>query len=321
MGMLTQDPAVWRSVMSSRRIVVVGDAMLDRYWSGDVWRISPEAPVPVVQVRRQDDRPGGAANVAVNICALGARVTLRSIVGDDEEGRVLSRLLSAAGVETHLRVDEGLRTTMKLRVVARTQQMLRADFEDVPGAASLAGLGQDVAQDDAPCHAILFSDYAKGALRDVASMIALARSRGVKVLVDPKGLDYSRYRGADVLTPNRAELQAVIGPWTDEADLAQRVQALCAGLDIGALVLTRSEEGMTLFDGGGSVHHVPAHQVEIADVTGAGDTVIAVLAMLVAAEVPLTQAVSLANRAGALAVAKFGTAALSPSELLGGPLR
>lgn len=315
MSMLTQDPAAWLSVMTSRRIVVVGDAMLDRYWRGDVCRISPEAPVPVVQVRGQDDRPGGAANVAVNLCALGARVTLRSIVGDDEAGRLLVQLLAAAGVRTHLRVDAGLRTTMKLRVVARTQQMLRADFEDVPGAASLAGLGQDFEQDEVPYHAVLFSDYAKGALRDVASMIAVARARGVKVLVDPKGLDFSRYRGADVLTPNRAELQAVIGPWADEADLARRVQALCARLDIGALVLTRSEEGISLFDRG-SVHHLPAHPVEIADVTGAGDSVIAVLAMLVAADVPLVQALPVANRAGALSVAKFGTATLSPSELL-----
>lgn len=321
MSRLTQDPAAWLSVMASRRILVVGDVMLDRYWTGDVSRISPEAPVPVVQVRRQEDRPGGAANVAVNICALGARVALRGIVGDDEEGRLLGKLLATAGVEAQLRVDDGLRTTMKLRVVARTQQMLRADFEDQPGGAALDGLRQDFAQDEAAHHAILFSDYAKGALRDVAAMIAVARSRGVKVLVDPKGVDFSRYRGADVLTPNRAELQAVIGPWTDEADLAQRVQVLCARLDVGALVLTRSEEGMSLFGPGGAVHHLPAHQVEIADVTGAGDTVIAVLAMLVAADVPLLQALPLANRAGALSVAKFGTAALSPAELLGVSLR
>jgi rfaE bifunctional protein kinase chain/domain len=306
--------------MASRRVLVVGDAMLDRYWSGDVFRISPEAPVPVVQVRREEDRPGGAANVALNICALGAQATLRGVVGGDEEGRRLRELLRGAGVCAQLGVDPAVRTTLKLRVVARSQQMLRADFEQTPDAAALDTLWREFEQDRAPYHAVLFSDYAKGTLRDVERMIALARARGLKVLVDPKGRDYGRYRGADVITPNRAELQAVVGPWSDEHDLQRRAFDLCAALDVGALLLTRSEEGMTLFERG-RVLHVPAQQVEIADVTGAGDTVIAVVAMMVAADLPLDEAVRVANRAGGLAVTKFGTASLSATEVFGAAAR
>ena len=310
------DPTAWAATMASRRVLVVGDSMLDRYWSGDVFRISPEAPVPVVQVRREEDRPGGAANVALNIRALGAEATLRSIVGDDADGRRLGALLSQAGVPAHMTIDEHLRTTLKLRVVAQSQQMLRADFEQAPSAAALDALWQDFQLDLMPYHAVLFSDYAKGALRDVGRMIGVARAKGMKVLVDPKGRDFARYRGADVITPNQAELQAVVGPWSDEQDLQHKVDALCATFDFGALLLTRSGEGMTLFERGRALY-VAAQQVEIADVTGAGDTVIAVMSMMVAAGVPLDDAVRVANHAGGLAVTKFGTASLSPAEVFG----
>jgi rfaE bifunctional protein kinase chain/domain len=310
------DPAAWARSMASRHVLVVGDAMLDRYWHGDAFRISPEAPVPVVQVRREEDRPGGAANVAVNIRALGGQATLRGVVGDDADGRRLRELLHEAGVHDRLGGDASLRTTLKLRVVARSQQMLRADFEQGPSAAALATLWQDFLLDPTPYDAVLFSDYAKGALRDVQRMIEQARARGLKVLVDPKGRDYARYRGADLVTPNRAELQAVVGPWSDEQDLQDKARGLCAALGFGALLLTRSEEGMTLFELDRTLH-VPAQQVEIADVTGAGDTVIAVMAMMVAAGVPLAAAVRVANRAGGLAVTRFGTSSLSPAEVLG----
>lgn len=312
----TQDLAVIASAMAASKVLVVGDVMLDRYLQGDVARISPEAPVPILQVMQEDNRLGGAANVAMNIKSLGGQVCVQSIVGTDAVAEDLCRLFERAEIPTCLVRDLGLRTTLKLRLVARSQQMLRADFEDRPGGQALGSLMQNYVNDFENFNAVLFSDYAKGALTDVAEMIRLAKSKGLKVLVDPKGHDFSKYRGADIITPNRAELFNVIGPCQDEDQLQTKVQQLCASLGIHSLVLTRANEGMSLFEQDRALH-VPAQQVEISDVTGAGDTAIAVLSMLVAAGFPLDQALLWANRAGGLVVSKFGTATLTPGELLG----
>jgi rfaE bifunctional protein kinase chain/domain len=300
--------------LARARVLVVGDAMLDRYWHGSVDRISPEAPVPVVRVSREVETIGGAANVAFNITTLGAVASFVGVVGDDEPGRKLEALMQQTGIQTHLARDAGLQTTVKLRVIGRQQQLLRLDFENEPDHEALAS------QTDAflrllPDHdTVLFSDYGKGGLAHIHSMMAAARSAGKPVLVDPKGSDYTRYSGATVITPNRAELQQVIGPWRDEADLRTRAQNLRQTLQLDALLLTRSEEGMTLFDAAGE-QHVSAQAREVFDVTGAGDTVIATLAALVAAGQPLRTAMAWANRAGGLVVGKFGTATVSYEEL------
>ncbi|ACC69940.1 rfaE bifunctional protein [Paraburkholderia phymatum STM815] len=303
-----------RERLAAARVLVVGDVMLDRYWFGDVNRISPEAPVPVVLVQRQEDRLGGAANVARNAAALGAQAGLLCVVGHDEPGERVVQLLGDSGVASHLERDPELPTTIKLRVLSRQQQLLRVDFEKAPAhEALLAGL----ARYDAllPAHdVILMSDYAKGGLTHVTQMIAKARAAGKPVLVDPKGDDWERYRGATLITPNRAELREVIGHWKSEADLLARVTRLRAELDLTALLLTRSEEGMTLFSDEG-VLHAAAVAREVYDVSGAGDTVIATLAVMLGAGLPLDEAVSLANRAAGIVVAKLGTATVDYDEL------
>jgi D-glycero-beta-D-manno-heptose-7-phosphate kinase len=303
-----------RERLAGARVLVVGDVMLDRYWFGDVNRISPEAPVPVVHVQRQEDRLGGAANVARNAAALGARAGLLCVVGHDEPGERIVQLLGDSGVEAHLERDPALPTTIKLRVLSRQQQLLRVDFENTPAhEALLAGL----ARFDAllPGHdVILMSDYAKGGLTHVTKMMEKARAAGKPVLVDPKGDDWERYRGATLITPNRAELREVIGQWKSEADLLARVTKLRRELDIDALLLTRSEEGMTLFSNDGALH-ASAVAREVYDVSGAGDTVIATLAAMLGAGLPLAQAVSLANRAAGIVVGKLGTATVDYDEL------
>jgi len=298
------------------RVLVVGDAMLDRYWHGGVDRISPEAPVPVVRVEREEERIGGAGNVAYNVASLGARAGFVGVVGDDEAGRRIEALLAGCGVAAHLRCDAGLRTTVKLRVIGRQQQLLRLDFESEPDHELLAQQHETFTRLLPEHDVVLFSDYGKGGLAHIPSMIAAARAAGRPVLVDPKGRDWQRYAGASVITPNRAELREVVGSWHSEADLRQRVQALRRQLDLAALLLTRSEDGMTLYDADGE-HHVPAQAREVYDVTGAGDTVIAVLAALVAAGLTPRQAMVHANRAAGIVVGRFGTAAVSAGELFG----
>nr|WP_279589194.1 D-glycero-beta-D-manno-heptose-7-phosphate kinase [Paraburkholderia rhizosphaerae] len=303
-----------REQLARARVLVVGDVMLDRYWFGDVNRISPEAPVPVVHVQRQEDRLGGAANVARNIAALGANAGLLCVVGHDEPGERIVQLLGDSGVDPYLERDPALPTTIKLRVLSRQQQLLRVDFENLPAhEALLAGL----ARFDAllPAHdVILMSDYAKGGLTHVTKMMEKARAVGKPVLVDPKGDEWERYRGATLITPNRAELREVVGQWKSEADLLARVTKLRADLDIAALLLTRSEEGMTLFANEG-VLHASAVAREVYDVSGAGDTVIATLAVMLGAGLPLVEAVSLANRAAGIVVGKLGTATVDYDEL------
>ncbi|BAL94714.1 D-glycero-beta-D-manno-heptose-7-phosphate kinase [Rubrivivax gelatinosus] len=300
--------------LAARRVLVVGDVMLDRYWHGAVDRISPEAPVPVVRVNREEERLGGAANVALNVRALGAQATLLTVVGDDEPARRLRTLLEAQDVRAVLGADAQLRTIVKLRVIGRQQQLVRIDFENQPTHEVLAQLLDDFER-ELPSHdAVLFSDYGKGGLAHVGRMITMASEAGKPVLVDPKGSDYSRYAGADLITPNRAELAQVVGPWGSEDELRERARALRDRLGLAALLLTRSEEGMTLYDAEGE-RHVDADAREVFDVTGAGDTVIATMAALIAAGLPARDAMPWANRAGGIVVGRFGTASVGYDEL------
>ena len=300
--------------LAQRRVLVVGDVMLDRYWHGAVDRISPEAPVPVVRVQRVEERLGGAANVALNVKSLGARVTLLTVVGEDQAAESLRALLDAHGIEAVLRADPQLATILKLRVIGRAQQLIRVDFENDPGHEVLAQM-VDAFVENLPAHDIvLFSDYGKGGLAHIPRMIELARAAGKPVFVDPKGRDYRRYAGATVITPNRTELAQVVGAWKDEADLADRVAALRESIAVDAVLLTRSEEGMTLFQRDGIVHE-QSNAREVFDVTGAGDTVIATLAVLTAAGLSMEAAMRLANKAAGIVVGKFGTATVSHQEL------
>jgi D-glycero-beta-D-manno-heptose-7-phosphate kinase len=300
----------------SARVLVVGDVMLDRYWFGEVSRISPEAPVPVVKVERSEERPGGAANVARNIAALDARAILLSVVGADEAGQSLARLLGESSIDASLHEDAQLNTTVKLRVLGRQQQLLRIDFENAPTHEVLQTKLAEYQQRIAACDVVILSDYGKGGLTHIAEMIRLAREHGKPVLVDPKGDDYARYAGASIITPNRAELREVVGRWTDETDLAARVDRLRQSLGLDALLLTRSEEGMTLFSAAGVVQE-PALAREVYDVSGAGDTVIATLAVMLASGQPLADAMRWANRAAGVVVGKLGTATCSCDELKG----
>ncbi len=307
-------PALTRERLNGARVLVVGDAMLDRYWFGAVERISPEAPVPVVKVSREEERLGGAANVALNVKTLGAQATLLTVVGEDEPARKLQQLLEKQGVKTLLGHDPQLYTIVKLRVIGRSQQLLRVDFENSPDHEVLAHMLGDFERALRDHDAVLFSDYGKGGLEHIPRMIELARRAGKPVLVDPKGSDYSRYRGATTITPNRAELAQVVGTWSNEADLRHKAQALRQELGLDGLVVTRSEEGMSLFDAAGDVT-VPAQAREVFDVTGAGDTVIATLAAMLACGLTLRDAMPIANRAGSIVVGKFGTATVSYEEL------
>jgi D-glycero-beta-D-manno-heptose-7-phosphate kinase len=300
--------------LAKARVLVVGDVMLDRYWYGEVERISPEAPVPVVKVQRTEERPGGAANVALNAAALGAQVALLSVVGTDEAGTSLERLIAAKGISTSLHRDEKLATTVKLRVIGRNQQLLRADFETAPSHEVLAGKLVEFEAMLERCDALVLSDYGKGGLAHIARMIELARARKRIVLVDPKGDDYSKYHGATVITPNRAELREVVGQWKNDADFVRRAEALRAELALAALLVTRGEDGMALFEEGG-MREESAQAREVYDVTGAGDTVIGTLAVLLAAGATMHEAVRVANHAAGIAVGKFGTAVVHPDEL------
>jgi D-glycero-beta-D-manno-heptose-7-phosphate kinase len=303
-----------RAQFAKTSLLVVGDVMLDRYWFGDSDRISPEAPVPVVQVSKVDERLGGAANVARNVAALGANTTILGVIGEDEAGHRIGELLSQSGVNSQLEVDPKVPTTVKLRVIARQQQLIRLDFEETP---SQTALEQKLARFEKALGAadvLVLSDYGKGALSQVAVMIEYARAQNKVILVDPKGEDYEKYRGATVITPNRSELRQVVGRWVDESDLTQRAQELRRSLGIQALLLTRSEEGMSLFTDQG-VSHVRAQAREVFDVSGAGDTVIATLAVALAAQWPLERAMALANRAGGIVVGKLGTATVTSEEL------
>ncbi|TAJ77670.1 MAG: D-glycero-beta-D-manno-heptose-7-phosphate kinase [Gallionellaceae bacterium] len=297
-------------------VLVVGDVMLDRYWFGDVTRISPEAPVPVLKVSRVEERPGGAANVARNIASLGARCTLLSVVGADEAGDCLQRLLAGqGGVDALLHRDASISTIVKLRAIARQQQLLRIDFETPPSHEVLQAKLADFKDRLPGCDVVVLSDYGKGGLKHIAEMIRLARAADKPVLADPKGDDYARYQGATLLTPNRSEFREVAGSWQDEAELSAKAQKLRAELKLDALLVTRSEEGMSLFRAG-DVLHEPTQAREVFDVSGAGDTVIATLAVMLASGADMPEAVRIANRAAGVVVGKLGTAVVSREEIL-----
>jgi rfaE bifunctional protein kinase chain/domain len=299
--------------ISQVRLLVVGDVMLDRYWFGEVSRISPEAPVPVVKVQRMEERLGGAANVARNAASLGAVSALLSVVGDDEAGRTLGRLLEEGQIDANLHVDREIDTTVKLRVIGRQQQLLRIDFETTPSheilQAKLADFETRVVQSDV----VVLSDYGKGGLTHIAEMIRIARSHDKPVLVDPKGDEWGKYAGATVITPNRSELKEVVGRWSSDEELATKARKLRGDLGLEALLVTRSEEGMTLF--ADEAHHQPAVAREVFDVSGAGDTVIATLAVMIAAGADWTEAIRVANIAAGIVVGKLGTAVVSREEL------
>ncbi|MBF6616156.1 D-glycero-beta-D-manno-heptose-7-phosphate kinase [Pollutimonas thiosulfatoxidans] len=300
--------------VSRVKVLVVGDIMLDRYWFGEVERISPEAPVPVVRVARREDRLGGAANVARNIVALGAQASLLGVVGSDEPGTRVRELAREAGINSCLVADPETPTTLKMRVMGRQQQLLRVDFEETPGLACLDKLEAQARQLMAEHDMLVLSDYAKGALAQVDVLISAARVAGVPVLVDPKGQSYQRYRGATMITPNRAEMQDAVGRWSDEDDLQQRAQKLRKELELEALLVTRSEQGMTLFSERGR-EHTDAYTHEVFDVSGAGDTVLAALAVTRAAGLDWYDAVLWANRAGGVVVGKLGTSTVTAGEL------
>ncbi|WP_324780733.1 D-glycero-beta-D-manno-heptose-7-phosphate kinase [Thiobacillus sedimenti] len=305
-----------RDAIRGARILVVGDVMLDRYWFGEVSRISPEAPVPVVHVTRNEDRIGGAGNVARNAAALGAQVSLLSVVGCDEAGQALRSLLGAEPFAVHLHEDPAFSTITKLRIIGRQQQLLRVDFETQPGHEVLAAKLEEYSRLLADCDAVILSDYGKGGLTHVTRMIELARAAGKPILVDPKGDDWARYAGATLVTPNRSEFREVAGSWKSEAELADKARAVRQSFQVEALLVTRSEEGMSLFDATGA-HHEATRAQEVFDVSGAGDTVIAAFAVALAAGADGIEAMRLANRAAGIVVGKFGTAVATAAEVFG----
>jgi D-beta-D-heptose 7-phosphate kinase/D-beta-D-heptose 1-phosphate adenosyltransferase len=296
------------------RILVIGDVMLDRYWSGTAARISPEAPVPVVRVKNTEERVGGAANVALNIAKLGGQVTLLGVVGRDNEGETLKNVLEAQGVVCDFVEEATIRTICKLRIMAQHQQLIRVDFEEDCLMFEHAALSERLQQQLSNHDVLVFSDYGKGTLVDVADYIQLAKEQGLTTLVDPKGTDYQRYSHADILTPNLAELQAVVGVCYDETALLAKAHHLLEQCAIPTLLLTRGEAGMTLIQAE-QEHSLPAQAKDVFDVTGAGDTVIAVMALSIAINKPLTEAMYLANVAAGIVVGKVGTSTVSMLEL------
>ncbi len=309
-------PSIAAPDLGRVRLLVVGDVMLDRYWFGDVSRISPEAPVPVVRIEKREERLGGAANVARNAAALGAHCGLLGVVGADEAGAQLAQLLQESRIHSYLQRDEAISTIIKLRVIGRQQQLLRIDFEDAP---SHTVLQDKLTQFNAllpDYDVIILSDYNKGSLVNVRDMIAAARAAGKIVMVDPKGEDFSPYAGATVLTPNKSELRRIVGSWQSEQQLTDKAQGLRAHLGLDALLLTRSEEGMSLYTPS-EVLHMHADAREVYDVSGAGDTVIATMAAMLGAGMPMDDAIITANRAGGIVVGKLGTATVTREELFG----
>ncbi len=304
------------SNLFEKKVLVIGDVMLDRYWFGEVNRISPEAPVPIAKVERTEDRPGGAANVARNIASLGGNVTLLTVVGPDEPAKTLQNLLIEEKVQVKFLHDQNISTTVKLRVIAKNQQLIRIDFEEKPSHEILAKV-MDTYTDILPEYdVIILSDYGKGGLHHTTQMIELAKKLNKKILVDPKGRDFSKYRNATLITPNKNELREVVGNWENETELASKVFELKTNLNLKHLLLTRSEEGMTLYSNSNDTEYHPTHAKEVYDVSGAGDTVIATLGLMLANDVNISDAVTIANLAAGIVVGKLGTATVTQTELI-----
>ncbi|WGE47587.1 bifunctional D-glycero-beta-D-manno-heptose-7-phosphate kinase/D-glycero-beta-D-manno-heptose 1-phosphate adenylyltransferase HldE [Actinobacillus equuli] len=300
---------------NNAKVLVLGDVMLDRYWFGATNRISPEAPVPVVKVQDIEERAGGAANVAMNIASLGVPVALHGLIGQDDAGRALDKLLNSHNIQNHCVALDSHPTITKLRILSRHQQLLRLDFEEgfhhVASDSLLAKLEQEITA----YGALILSDYGKGTLESVQQMIQVARKAGVPTLIDPKGTDFERYRGATLLTPNMSEFEAVVGHCKDDAEIVEKGLKLIADFDLTALLVTRSEKGMTLLRPNQAPFHLPTQAKEVYDVTGAGDTVISVLATAIADGRPYEEACYLANAAAGVVVGKLGTSTVTPTEL------
>lgn len=305
-----------KTQFSDIKTLVVGDVMLDRYWFGSVDRISPEAPVPVLAVKREESRAGGAANVAHNLLALGAQSNLLSVVGDDDAGREIARIIENYGAKTTLTIDQSIKTIVKLRMVAQNQQLLRADFEEKPSDEILSQCLDDYREAIIEADVIVLSDYGKGGLTHVADMIAAAKVFDKPVIIDPKGRDYSRYAGATLITPNMKEFEAVVGICTSDSDFAAKAHALRAELDLDYLLVTRSEKGMSLFSRDGSKMDSPATALEVYDVSGAGDTVISLMALATVAGFSNKDKLTLANTVAGIVVGKLGTAVASIDEVV-----
>ncbi|MDR8401751.1 D-glycero-beta-D-manno-heptose-7-phosphate kinase [Paraburkholderia sp. USG1] len=314
---MTKNPPVKLSPpdFGCARLLVVGDVMLDWYWHGSTSRISPEAPVPVVHVQTEETRVGGAGNVALNAAALGARVRFIGVAGHDSHADRIEELLSMGGVDCFLQRVVGSKTITKLRILSRHQQMIRADFEDhFPernGEELIAALEQRLREVDA----VVLSDYAKGSLHDSKKLISAARQAGKVVVVDPKGTDFERYRGATLITPNLSEFEAVVGYCESDAAIERKAAALCDAYDLEAVLITRSEKGMTLIGRNRAPLHLTTRAREVFDVTGAGDTVVATVSAALGAGLSLEEAVVLSNVAAGIVVAKLGTATVRHSEL------
>jgi len=308
-------PALLEKIRSVRALVV-GDAMLDRYWYGDVDRISPEAPVPVVHVKEADERPGGAANVARNIQALQAKCALLAVTGDDADATRLAELLAQESIDAHLIRDRLLNTTVKLRVISRHQQLIRIDFESPSSKDSRVKLLDRYLKDVGAYDVVVCSDYGKGGLGQIREMIEAARNHKKPIVIDPKGRDYSAYRGASLITPNRKEFELVAGPFRSNEELERKAREMAEGLALDAVLVTRSEEGMSYVGRDGRALHMPARAREVFDVTGAGDTVIASIGCAVAAGAAVEDVLHLANVAAGIVVGKLGAATASPQEIL-----
>lgn len=300
---------------SSIKTLVVGDVMLDRYWFGSVDRISPEAPVPVLAVHTEEARAGGAANVAHNLLSLGAQCELLSVVGDDEAGREIKSIIEQYGATTSLIVDNTIKTIVKLRMMAQNQQLIRADFDEKPSEEVLSQCLDGFAESVKSADVVVLSDYGKGGLTHVATMIEFARERAVPVIIDPKGDDYSRYRGATLITPNMKEFEAVAGVCDSEAEFSERAHSLRAELELDYLLVTRSEKGMSLFCANGQQINSPATALEVYDVSGAGDTVIALMALATVSNFSEQDKLSLANAVAGIVVGKLGTAVATVDEV------
>jgi len=301
--------------LATANVLVVGDLMLDRYWHGDTSRISPEAPVPVVKVGQSEERAGGAGNVALNIAALGAKASLMGFSGDDEQCLALENLLKPVGINCIFDKLAGAATITKLRVLSRHQQLIRLDFEDGFETQNADNLLKGFQQQLDGVGAVVLSDYGKGTLRQVQEFIQLARKAGKVILVDPKGSDFTKYRGASLITPNMHEFEGVVGRCETDADIVTKGQALMLSLDLQALLITRSERGMTLLQKDLPAIHLPTRAKEVFDVTGAGDTVISVLAASLAAGESFADATALSNLAAGIVVSKLGTATVNMEEL------
>lgn len=303
--------------LSSVKILVVGDVMLDQYWFGDVNRISPEAPVPIVKVNRSQIRCGGAANVAINAATLGVDSILLSVVGNDEAGKNLQNLVeNQQNLTPIFHIDQNIATIVKLRVIAKQQQLLRIDFETPPTRKILdAKLSDFAKQIQNNPNVIILSDYGKGALTHSSEMIKIAKNANLQIFIDPKGSNYQKYKNADLITPNRQELAQVVGSWHDENDLILRAENLRKDLNLKALLVTRSEEGMTLIGENNLVINQPARALEVYDVSGAGDTVIATLSAARAAGADWDLAMQFATLAAGIVVGKLGTATVSVEEI------